>query len=122
MKFSLDRIDPALVIGGYDDGEIEVGRRRYSGSLLVTPDGVQPDWPPQTVEELSARHLLTLLDFHPELVILGTGAQQRFPEPRLFAALMDAGVGYEVMNTAAACRTYNILLAEGRRVVAALLP
>lgn len=121
MKIALDDIDESLVIRGYGPGEIAVGRRRYSTSLLVTPGGVVADWGPQTVADITARHLFAVLDHQPEVLILGTGERQDFPPRRLFVDLIDAGVGYEVMDTAAACRTYNILLAEGRRVVAALL-
>jgi uncharacterized protein len=121
MKFSLDQIDGRLVIGGYGPGEVLVGRQRYTASLLVTPDGVRPDWGPAGLADLTPGHLGEVLAHRPELLILGTGERQQFPEPRLFVELMDAGVGYEVMDTAAACRTYNILLGEGRRVVAALL-
>jgi uncharacterized protein len=121
MKFSLDHSNDNLVISGYGPGEVAVGRRRYTASLLVAPDGVCPEWGPATVADLNAEHLAEVLEHRPELLILGTGERQQFPEPALFAALMAAGVGYEVMDTAAACRTYNILLGEGRRVVAALL-
>lgn len=121
MKMALDDIDERLVIRGYGPGELAVGRQTYTDSLLVTPDGVVPDWEPDCVADITARHLLAILDYRPELLILGTGEHQEFPSPRLFVDLMDARVGYEVMDTAAACRTYNILLGEGRRVVAALL-
>jgi uncharacterized protein len=121
MKMSLDETDQALVIRGYGAGEVAVGNRTYTSSLLVTPAGVRPDWGPDTAEDITTRHLAEVLDHQPELLILGTGTAQIFPARRLFADLMDAGIGYEVMDTAAACRTYNILLAEGRRVVAALL-
>jgi len=121
MKISLDDMDESLVIRGYGPGEVAVGRQRYTSSLLVTPDGVVPDWGPNRVAEITARHLLDILSYRPELLILGTGERQDFPSPRLFTDLMDARVGYEVMATPAACRTYNILLSEGRRVVAALL-
>lgn len=122
MKMSLDETDQALVIRGYGAGEVAVGNRTYSCSLLVTPAGVRPDWGPDTAADIAAHHLAEVLDHRPELLILGTGTAQVFPARRLFADLMEAGVGYEVMDTAAACRTYNILLAEGRRVVAALIP
>jgi uncharacterized protein len=122
MKMSLDEADAALVIRGYGPGEVAVGNRIYRSSLLVTPGGVRPDWGPQAADEISSTHLAEILEHRPELLILGTGAAQVFPARRLFADLMDAGVGYEVMDTAAACRTYNILLGEGRRVVAALIP
>jgi uncharacterized protein len=121
MKMSLDETDRALVIRGYGAGEVQVGAHTYTSSLLVTPSGVRADWGPDTPEAITARHLARVLEHDPELLILGTGATQVFPARRLFVELMDAGVGYEVMDTAAACRTYNILLAEGRRVVAALL-
>lgn len=121
MKMALDDIDQRLVIRGYGPGEVAVGNRTYNSSLLITPDGVVPDWEPAAVEDITPRHVMAILDYRPELLILGTGDRQEFPSPRLFADLMDARVGYEVMATPAACRTYNILLGEGRRVVAALL-
>lgn len=121
MKLSQDNIDERLVIRAYGPGEVAVGHSIHRHSLLVTPDGVVPDWGPETVAQITPQHLLAILDYRPELLILGTGAKQDFPSPKLFAALMEQRVGYEVMNTPAACRTYNILLSEGRRVVAALL-
>jgi uncharacterized protein len=121
MKFSLDQIDGNLLISGYGPGEVLVGGQRHVTSLLITPDGVRPDWGPATVADIDGRHLAGVLEYRPELLILGTGERQEFPAARLFVDLMDAGVGYEIMDTAAACRTYNILLGEGRRVVAALL-
>lgn len=120
MKMALDEIDARLVVQGYGPGELAVGGRTYDGSVLITPDGVQADWGPTGVEDLTARHVMAWLDHAPELVILGTGARQEFPSPRLFVDLIDAQIGYEVMDTAAACRTFNILLGEGRRVIAAL--
>lgn len=121
MKFSLDQIDENLVINGYGPGEVAVGAHIYRSSLLVTPNGVVADWGPESAADICAEHLAVILGYQPELLVLGTGEQQVFPSPGLFAELMAAGVGYEVMNTPAACRTYNILLGEGRRVVAALL-
>jgi uncharacterized protein len=121
MKFSLDQSNETLVIRGYGPGEVMVGPHTYRQSLLVTPTGVVPDWAPQAVAQITAEHLSGILGYAPELLVLGTGERQTFPEPSLFAELMAAGVGFEVMDTAAACRTYNILLGEGRRVVAALL-
>ena len=73
-------------------------------------------------EALAGEHFEALLELEPELVILGTGARQRFPHPRLTVALSGARIGLEVMATGAACRTYNILMGEGRRVVAVILP
>ena len=80
------------------------------------------DWEPESIHHLAGRHVAALLSHGPEVVIVGTGEVQVFPDVQLFVALMDAGIGYEVMDTAAACRTYNVLYAEGRRVLAALFP
>ena len=122
MKFALESSTGALVIRGYEPGAILIGPETYRSSVLVMSDWVDPDWEPASVNELTTRHLLDLLEKRPEIVILGTGERQIFPAPRLFMDVMDAGVGYEVMDTAAACRTYNILRAEGRAVLGALIP
>jgi uncharacterized protein len=121
MKFAQDTVNSRYLIESVDPGRVRVGGRDYTSSLLVLPDRVVPDWPPESIGDLSGRVLGALLEHRPEIVILGTGSRQVFPEPRLFVSLMDLGVGYEVMATDAACRTYNILLAEGRRVLAALI-
>jgi uncharacterized protein len=74
-----------------------------------------------SVEGLAADHMAAIVELAPEIVLLGTGASLRFPEPALLAPLYKAGIGVEVMDTPAACRTYNILLAEGRKVLAAVI-
>jgi uncharacterized protein len=79
------------------------------------------DWPPASFEALTAAHLQSLLALKPEIVLLGTGELQRFPRPDIIRPLVEAGIGVEVMTVPAACRTYNILVAEERRVAAALL-
>jgi len=122
MKFALESSAGALVIRGYEPGAILIGPNAYQSSLLVMSDWVDPDWEPASVTELTAKHLSRLLEKRPEIIILGTGERQVFPAPRLFIDVMDAGIGYEVMDTAAACRTYNILLTEGRAVLGALFP
>ncbi len=90
-------------------------------SLIVLPDRVITDWPPSGFEALSQAHFEVILEFKPEIVLLGTGATLRFPHPSLTQALIRMQVGLEVMDTAAACRTYNILVTEGRKVAAALI-
>ncbi len=122
MKFALESPGGALIIRGYEPGSVLIGLETYRSSLLVMSNWVDPDWEPASVAELAAKHVSQLIDKGPEIVILGTGERQLFPAPRLFMDLMDAGIGYEVMDTAAACRTYNILLTEGRAVLAALFP
>ena len=88
---------------------------------MLTPGRVDP-WSVTSFEGLAESDFESLRALDPEVVLLGTGARQRFPHPRLSRVLADARIGLEVMNTPAACRTYNILMAEGRKVVAALMP
>lgn len=106
---------------GYGPGYVQVNTARREKSLIVLPDQLLLDWPPACFEELAATHLQCLLALRPEIVLLGTGEQQRFPRPEVIRPLVDAGIGVEVMTVPAACRTYNILVAEERRVAAALL-
>jgi len=98
-----------------------VNRTRYSASIVVAGDRIVADWPLASVNEIGADHFAAILEMKPEIVLLGTGATFIFPEPARLAPLRNAGVGVEVMDTNAACRTYNILLGEGRNVVAALI-
>ena len=121
MKFAQDTANEHYRIQSVEPGRVRVAGRHYTSSLLVLPDRVVPDWGPDSVDDLDRRVLADLLEHRPEILILGTGGRQVFPDPRLFVALMEIGVGYEVMATDAACRTYNILLSEGRRVLAALI-
>ena len=88
---------------------------------MVTPEQVLSDWQPQGFEALNEAHFDYFLALNPEVVLLGTGARQRFPNPQLIRALTAKGIGVECMDTPAACRTYNILMAEDRKVVAAIL-
>jgi uncharacterized protein len=90
-------------------------------SFIVAPDRLVEDWPPQRFDELTGEHLQAALALEPEILIIGTGSQQHFLPGELMAALSRGGIGVEVMDTAAACRTYNVLLSEDRKVVAALL-
>ena len=121
MKLHAD-INPSLnTVTAYGEGYVEINRQRHEGALLLRPEGEVLAWPAPTFEALAAEHFAALLEHGPEVVILGTGARQRFPHPRLTAVLLQARVGFEVMASGAACRTYNILMAEGRRVLAALL-
>jgi len=90
-------------------------------SFIMTPEVLIRDWPPQHPDQLQRDHFQILLELHPEVVLLGTGIHLVFPSFQLTAELMDAGIGVEVMDTAAACRTFNILMNEGRRVAVALM-
>jgi len=94
---------------------------RHDRSIVVLAEEVRSDWAAAGFDTLDETHFAYFLAFKPDVLLLGTGALQRFPHPRLYRALTDAGIGVESMTTPAACRTYNILAAEGRKVVAAIM-
>ena len=121
MHFAPEDIGSELSIRAYADGEVIVGNTRYRRSIILTRTRLIADWRPQRPEELDAEDFAVLHTENPEIVLLGTGRGLQFPLPAVTAGLLQAGIGVEVMDTAAACRTYNILLAEQRSVVAALL-
>ena len=115
-----------LAITAVGDGWIAINGERRSTSVVLTAAGEQRDWPCKAPEALSEAHFNSLIegapaDALPELVLFGSGRQLRFVHPRLLRGLIERGIGVETMDTAAACRTYNILAGEGRRVTAALL-
>jgi len=105
----------------YGDGYVSINDQRYERSIVVAPDQPVADWDAQTFETLTPSAFQTVLRLNPEIVLLGTGERLRFPRPALTRVLVEASVGFEAMDTKAACRTYNILMAEGRQVVAAIL-
>ena len=121
MKFEREQVGGRNAFTGYGEGYVEVNRARHSASLVVSGDLLVTDWPVRSVNGLTADHLAAILEMKPEIVLLGTGPTLTFPEPRRLAPLYGAGIGVEVMDSQAACRTYNILLGEGRNVVAALI-
>jgi uncharacterized protein len=90
-------------------------------SFIITPEKLQQDWPPESLANARADDLATLAELDIDVVLLGTGRNLHFPGTEQLAALIGLGIGYEVMNSAAACRTFNILAAEGRRVAAAVI-
>lgn len=112
--------DGAL-IRAYGPGHIQVGDIVYHRSLIITRQHVLADWPPTSAATLTQDHLARVAALTPEIVLLGTGSTQIFPDPKLYANLLTQRIGLEIMDTRAACRTYNILLAEDRQVVAALI-
>ena len=121
MKLHADAPSTLTTITAYGPGFIEINAVRHTGHLLVVPDQPAERWNVEGFESFAAPDFEALLARKPEVVLLGTGARQRMPHPRLTAALARAHVGVEAMDTSAAYRTYNILMAEGRRVVAVLL-
>jgi uncharacterized protein len=121
LKFEREQAEGKNSFTGYGAGYVEVNRTRHHASLVVNGERVVTDWPVTSVEGLGADHMAAIVELRPEIVLLGTGAAFRFPEPALLAPLYKAGIGVEVMDTPAACRTYNILLGEGRNVLAAVI-
>ena len=121
MKIEREQSEGRNAFTGYGEGYVEVSGTRYRESLVVSADRVVTDWPARSVESLSGDHVAAIVELKPEIVLIGTGARFQFPEPALLAPLQKAGIGVEVMDTQAACRTYNILLGEGRNVAAALI-
>jgi uncharacterized protein len=120
MKFTLEASSRVNLIRAYSSQEIRIGEQRLRASCIVTPDTVIADWEPASFAALTAVHLEAVLALKPELVLLGTGPTQRFPPAGIRAALTARGVGLEVMDLGAACRTFNILVQEQRQVAAAL--
>jgi len=121
MKIAQDAGASGNRFTGYGEGYVEVNRARHTQSLVVAADRVIVDWPAESVQSLQADHIAALVGLAPEIVLLGTGKAFAFPDPAILAPLHQARIGVEVMDTPAACRTYNILAAEGRNVVAALI-
>jgi uncharacterized protein len=121
MRFTLDSDLNSFSITSYGPDWVRVNQQEFRRSLIVTPERLVSDWPPQSFGDLVEAHFETIAGLKPEIVLLGTGNRQRFPRPALIRPLVERGVGVEVMDTAAACRTYNIIMLEGRRVAAALL-
>jgi len=122
MKLHPNRPSVLNTITAYGPGFIEVNAQRIEHALLLMPEQPFATWAPARFEDLVAAHFDAVLAAEPEVVLLGTGARQRFADPRLTAALIARRIGVETMDTGAACRTYNILMTEGRKVLAALLP
>lgn len=135
MQVNLDSDLSAYTIRGYQPGEIAITSpiqkngdairpvevEVISGSFVISPKHLIHDWPPMDVSELAAAHMEILAELQPEVILLGTGPKLQFPETRILAEIHNRQIGIEIMDTAAACRTYNILMTEGRFVVAGLM-
>lgn len=119
MKFQPDQFGSAIT--SYGPGWIAIGGQRLEHSLVLRSDGEHALWDCSRFDELTEAHFTPLVALQPQLVLFGSGASLRFPRPAWVRGLIEAGIGVETMDTGAACRTYNILAGEGRRVVAALL-
>ena len=121
MKLHREAASALNTFTGYGSGYVMVNNQRIEKSVVVLPDRIISDWTATTFEALAPEHLAPLAELGCEIILLGTGTQLRFPRPEIMRPLVQSGVGLEVMDVQAACRTYNILLAEERNVAAALL-
>ena len=121
MKLHLARHDGRNVVTGYGARHVLVNGRRFERSLVVLPDRLIEEWGPSGGEQLSSEAVSRLAALEVSIVLIGTGETLDFPSPDILRPLIEAGIGFEVMDTAAACRTYNILMGEERKVAAALI-
>lgn len=121
MQFTRENADQANAIVDCTDREVRLLGRSIAGSVIVTRDVILEDWRPPDVDSLSIGDFAALVALGPEVVLLGTGERQRMPGPALYADFAARGIGLEVMDNRAACRTYNVLLGEFRDVALALM-
>jgi uncharacterized protein len=121
LKLQPDRADGVNAITRHDPSSIWVGNTPFTYSVLVPWQGSVLAWPPRSIQELQTEHFEQALAFQPELLIFGSGTRLRFISPALYRSLIERRIGVETMDTAAACRTYNVLAGEGRAVMAALI-
>ncbi len=121
MKLQPDFSPDTQMVSAYGPGYVEVNGVRHDAACVFAPQRPPQPWGVVSVHTMEAAHIDALLEPRPELVLIGTGRQQHFLSPALMRQLIAQRIGWEVMDTAAACRTYNILAGEGRQVLAALI-
>jgi len=121
MKFQPEALSGVNVIARHEPGRVWVGSTAFEHSVLVPWQGAVQAWDAPQVDALTAAHFERLAGLEPEVVIFGSGARLRFVPAALMRALIERGIGIETMDTAAACRTYNVLVSEKRSVLAALI-
>lgn len=121
MQLTLDHPLGNYQIRSYQPGNIQVNEEFFRHSIIVSPERLITYWPPQSLAEITIEHLAIILDLNPDVVLLGSGITCTFPDNCLLTRFYEQQIGIEVMDTGSACRTYNVLAAEGRQVVAALL-
>jgi uncharacterized protein len=120
VQLNLDNTN-GVFVRSFANGELHVNNEILNGPVILTLQDIIRDWTPPPIAELCMADFSAALELEPEVILFGTGATQVFPPATLFTGIMRTGVGFEVMDTAAACRTFNVLAAEGRRVIAALI-
>ena len=121
MKLHLTRPEGKNLITGYGTHWVRINDQQHDTSLIVCPDSPVMPWPVNAISALTAEDFLPILELSPEVLLIGSGEKLIFPASASLKLIINKGIGFEVMDTAAACRTYNILMAEGRNVAAALI-
>ena len=121
MKFAESDPNEGYFVTMYNDDTIQVNGKNFKNSLIISSQQLKADWSPSSPEELTSEHFSAIIQLKPELVLIGTGNKLIFPAVETYAELIRLGVGVEIMDTGAACRTYNILSGEGRHVVCGLI-
>jgi len=121
MLISEDKNTGKYVIRSYAAGIITVNDTSYSHSIILSPNELIDHWAPQNIKQLTPNDFEQIIQQNPEVVLIGTGEKQHFPAPIILSLLMEKNIGFEIMDTNAACRTFNLLASEDRRVIAALL-
>ncbi len=110
-----------MFIDAYSADGIVVNKTLYPGNIIVTANKVITNWPPQSISELNAEHFDPVISRSPEILLVGTGLRQNFPDLTILSSIITNNIGFEIMDTGAACRAYNFLVGEGRIVIAALM-
>jgi uncharacterized protein len=121
MRFTQDLTSNVNVIRGYGQGELRINDEVFRNTMIVAASSLRAEPGLGNVADLTAEHAAHILEFEPELVLIGSGQRQVFPEAAFGAQFLRSGIGFEAMNTGAACRTFNVLVSEQRRVVALLI-
>ena len=121
MKLQPAKTEGQNIFTAYGDGYVSINAIRHHGNLIILPDRLIPDWAPAGFATLGLADFQLLATLPTEIILLGTGKQPRFPQPELLQPLIKVQKGLEVMSVDAACRTYNLLISEGRQVAAALI-
>ena len=121
MKFAQDSQEDGYVITAYDDNSVSINGKTFSQSLVVASTRLHEHWDIADIELLNSSHIELVLSFQPELIIIGTGKNLVFPAIEIYSGIIEHGVGVDFMGTGPACRTYTILMSEGRDVVAGLI-
>jgi uncharacterized protein len=121
VSLTLDDNHATYQIRAFQPGSIQVNDQILHNSIIIAPNKLIENWAPQTYAELNSQHLAMIIELSPAIVLIGTGSTIQFPAANVYGELINAGIGVEIMDTHAACRTYNALTAEDRNVIAALI-